>query len=46
MSLTHDVTVDIREEQKPGITAEWLTIIRFGPEGPQASARIQKSRQS
>ena len=33
MSLTHDVIVKIREEQKPAITAEWLTIIRFGPEG-------------
>ncbi len=30
--LTHGVTVEIKEEQKPAITAEWLTIIRFDPE--------------
>ncbi|MCY6379214.1 MaoC family dehydratase [Hoeflea prorocentri] len=30
--LTHGVSVEIKEEKKPAITAEWLTIIRFDPE--------------
>ncbi|WP_419908623.1 MaoC family dehydratase [Hoeflea sp.] len=30
--LTNHVTVEIKEEQKPAITAEWLTIIRFDPD--------------
>ena len=41
--LTHGVSVEIKEEQKPAITAEWLTIIRFDPEDhperQQASAK-------
>lgn len=29
--LTHDVTVEIENENKPALTAEWLTIIEFDP---------------
>ncbi|MCP4319171.1 MAG: MaoC family dehydratase [Hyphomicrobiales bacterium] len=27
--LTHDVTVEIENEKKPALTAEWLTIVEF-----------------
>ncbi|MEX3010284.1 MaoC family dehydratase [Hoeflea sp. TYP-13] len=29
--LTHAVTVEIENERKPALTAEWLTIIEFDP---------------
>ena len=29
--ITYDVTVEIENERKPALTAEWLTIIQFDP---------------
>lgn len=31
LMVTYDVTVDIENEQKPALTARWLTIIQFDP---------------
>jgi acyl dehydratase len=31
LSIRYDVTVEIENERKPALTADWLTIIQFDP---------------
>lgn len=38
MSLTFDVSIEIEDEKKPALTANWLTLMQFAPSEEGATA--------